>query len=167
MFPEQIPEPMTKLNWRRIIKGVEVGTMILILAIAVFLLKIALNQNLSQSNPSEWCESLENPFQGHLCKEVAGDTLKFRFFREIIKNESSWNPKAVGDSGRAKSLAQFHKPTFEEFMKESGMTNLEYENGFDQITLMVWAFDNDKENHWTTYRSLIKKREWKEIAKVI
>lgn len=80
--------------------------------------------------------------------------------------ESSWDPKAIGDSGKAYSLAQFHKPTFESFKKESQMYELSYENPKDQITLLVWAFNNRKQNHWTTYKKLIRDKKWKEIARI-
>jgi len=72
----------------------------------------------------------------------------------VIDCESSWNIAAVGDSGRAYSLLQFHAPTFEGFKEEAEMTDLEYDSWKDQLRLGAWGFANDKEHHWTCWKLL-------------
>lgn len=70
----------------------------------------------------------------------------------IVTNESHWNPKAVGDHGLARNLAQFHPLTFLWMKKKANMPNLEYENPQDQIILMEWGVKNGYGDNWSTYR---------------
>lgn len=59
------------------------------------------------------------------------------------------------DNGKAYGIAQFHKGTFEDFKKESGMQELDYTSKTAQIRLAAWGFANSKASHWTCYRSLL------------
>lgn len=58
-----------------------------------------------------------------------------------------------GDNGLAYGIAQFHKPTFLAFEKESGM-DLEYTDKEDQIELAGWAFANEKAWHWVCWKRI-------------
>lgn len=69
---------------------------------------------------------------------------------EIAKRESTFNPKAVGDGGKALSCFQFHKPTFESMEKKYG-ENLNYDSCFDQSKLASWAVKQGYGKAWTTY----------------
>ena len=71
---------------------------------------------------------------------------------KIVELESGWRPNVIGDGGRAFGLAQFHKGTFDDFKEEAQMSELEYKNPYHQLTLLVWAIENGKQNHWTTYK---------------
>jgi len=61
----------------------------------------------------------------------------------LILCESSLNPYSVGDSGKARNLAQFHKPTFDHFC--SG----EYDNAKDQLICLAQMLKNGLGSHWT------------------
>lgn len=66
----------------------------------------------------------------------------------VMKCESGYRLHVYGDGGRAYSLMQFHKPTFEAFSKELGET-LDYYSPHDQIKLGAWAFAKGYQKHWT------------------
>lgn len=72
-----------------------------------------------------------------------------------IQCESRYDNDVIGDSGKARGIAQFWKSTFNMFKEKSGMKELRYESEDDQIKLMAWAFSNGYAKHWTCYR-LIK-----------
>lgn len=72
----------------------------------------------------------------------------------IIKCESGYRVDVYGDGGKAFSLLQFHKPTFEMFKKQAGMEQLSYTSWEDQIELGAWAFANGKQSHWTCFSKL-------------
>lgn len=67
----------------------------------------------------------------------------------IAKCESEFKTTAIGDGGRARGVYQFHKPTFHEFAKKMGESNLSYEDTEDNIKVAMWAFAHDKDHHWT------------------
>ena len=87
-----------------------------------------------------------------LFQEVKGDYAKYSKLTKIVGCESSWNPDALGDHGKALGLFQYHSGTFDSFKKSAGMEELEYGNPMDQITLSVWAFDHGLSSHWTCSR---------------
>lgn len=75
---------------------------------------------------------------------------------ETARCESGFSPdvlefKRYGDSGKAAGVMQFHKPTFDRFKQESGMTDLDYKNNDDQILLATWAFSKGYQSHWTCW----------------
>ncbi len=73
--------------------------------------------------------------------------------KDIAYCESEYKPTALGDSGKAYGIYQFHKNTFNLFSKEKGEV-LDYYNTEDNIKLAIWALANDKENHWTCYKKV-------------
>lgn len=77
----------------------------------------------------------------------------YNVMSRVINCESGWRPDVYGDSGKAFSLAQFHKPTFEAFSKEMGLV-LDYYIPTDQLQVMSWAFANGKESHWTCFSKI-------------
>lgn len=87
-----------------------------------------------------------------LFNEVGGDYRQFSLLEKIVYLESGWRDNVYGDKNKAYSLAQFHKTTFEQFKKEAEMDYLEYENPYNQLTLLVWAFENNYQKHWTTFQ---------------
>ncbi len=68
----------------------------------------------------------------------------------VAKCESSFNPKATGDGGRAKNIFQYHKPTFDSFSKLLG-EELDYHSYNDQakLTAYIWANYPKYKSHWT------------------
>ncbi len=79
-----------------------------------------------------------------------------RVFKKVMWCESSNNPKAVGDGGRARNVMQFHRPTFDSFSKRYGK-QLDYDSYKDQIELAAWMFSKGHQNHWTCYRIVMGK----------
>ncbi len=73
----------------------------------------------------------------------------------VAKCESGLKVNAVGDSGRAYSILQFHKSTFESWEKKLG-ENLDYYNFQHQIKLGAWAFSQGEKykDDWTCWRNL-------------
>ncbi len=71
--------------------------------------------------------------------------------KKVAWCESSYNPQAVGDGGRAKNIMQFHKPTFDQFSKEMGEP-LNYDSAYDQIKLADYMWEKDLKSHWTCAR---------------
>ncbi len=69
--------------------------------------------------------------------------------------ESTYNPKAVGDSGRAHNVYQYHEATFYSHAKLMG-EKLNYKSAHDQIKLTAWISVNhpDKLRAWTSYRAI-------------
>jgi len=109
--------------------------------------------------------SEKESLQLHLYNQVAYDYKKYREIRKVIEGvpgvqhgESNWVVDAVGDSGLAYGVGQFHEKTFYGFAKEAGVEG-EWHNPYDQLTLMAWAWDNGKQNAWTVYRYLKTKGE--------
>lgn len=81
--------------------------------------------------------------------------LKSNILLSVLKCESGLlHNEVYGDNGLAYGIAQFHKPTFEAFKKESGMEWLKYEDEKSQIELAGWAFANKKAYHWTCWSLL-------------
>ncbi|OHB24964.1 MAG: hypothetical protein A2542_01655 [Parcubacteria group bacterium RIFOXYD2_FULL_52_8] len=72
---------------------------------------------------------------------------------DIAACESSFRANVYGDGGRAFGTFQFHRGTFDLFAREMGAV-LDYYNNEDNIQLAMWAFANDKENHWSCYEKV-------------
>ena len=68
--------------------------------------------------------------------------------------ESDWNKRpefaitAPGDNGKAYSVAQFHKPTFDTF-SEMYKLHLDYKNPYHQIELSSLMLQDGYAFHWT------------------
>ena len=70
----------------------------------------------------------------------------------VAKCESGYNPKAVGDGGRAVNVFQYHRPTFNSFSKLMG-EELDYYSYLDQskLTAWIWVHYPSYKSHWTCY----------------
>lgn len=75
-------------------------------------------------------------------------------FKKVMFCESSNNPKAVGDGGKARNVLQFHKPTFDAYSKLYGK-QLDYDSYKDQIELAAWMFSKGQQGHWTCYSKVV------------
>jgi hypothetical protein len=64
-------------------------------------------------------------------------------FLSLIKCESSLNKEAIGDSGRAYGLLQFHKPTFKQYCEGN------YYNYLDQLQCGASMIKSGLSYHWT------------------
>ena len=72
--------------------------------------------------------------------------------KKVAWCESQYEKDLPGDGGRAYSVFQIHKPTFEQWSKEMGEL-LDYGNYQDHIKVATWAFAQGEEyrKKWTTY----------------
>lgn len=70
----------------------------------------------------------------------------------VAKCESGYNPKAVGDGGRAVNIYQYHRPTFDRFSKLMG-EQLDYYSYYDQakLTAWIWKYYPQYKSHWTCF----------------
>lgn len=70
----------------------------------------------------------------------------------VSKCESSYNPKAIGDNGKAVNIFQYHKETFIGFSKLMG-EDLDYYSYEDQARLTSWIWANYPQyrNQWTCF----------------
>jgi hypothetical protein len=65
---------------------------------------------------------------------------------QVIKCESSFNHNQYGDSGKAFGLAQFHKPTFNQYCKGN------YYSAKDQLICLAEMWQNGKQKHWSCWK---------------
>ncbi len=77
--------------------------------------------------------------------------------KEIIFCESSNRTDVPHDGGLGKGVTGYHKSTFLEHEETFGM-DLNYESSFDQIKLMMIAFQSGerKRNLWSSYKRYAK-----------
>lgn len=70
----------------------------------------------------------------------------------VAKCESNFKTNVYGDGGRAYSIYQFHKPTFESFAKLLG-EDLDYYSYHDNIKLASFIFAKypQYKSHWTCH----------------
>ena len=78
--------------------------------------------------------------------------------RCVIANESQFNHLAVGDSGKAKGLAQFWIGTWRSFRKLMGLDDSDMRTDkAESIKTMVWGLSQGKGNHWSPIKKGICK----------
>ena len=86
------------------------------------------------------------------------DVIHVETLKCLIKYESSGNPNAIGDNGKAKGILQFHRPTFERYcVNKYGFEN-DIMNPEIQIKCADAMLRSDPDNiqHWTPWRRCIK-----------
>jgi len=76
---------------------------------------------------------------------MSEQTIKDLF--RTINCESGWQHNVYGDGGRAYSVSQFHRATF----NENSLGGEVYENPHDQIRVMIRMWNNDMHSRWTCY----------------
>ncbi len=74
----------------------------------------------------------------------------------IIKKESTFNPKAVGDSGKAIGYAQFWHETWIRMRKQMGLetTDLRTDKA-EAIKTLCWGLANGRGKEWSTFKKCI------------
>lgn len=77
-------------------------------------------------------------------------------FKKVMWCESSNNPYAIGDSGLARNVMQFHKSTFISYEKKLGI-DLNYDSYKDQIQLAAYMFSIGEQRQWTCYHRVTGK----------
>lgn len=77
-----------------------------------------------------------------------------RVFKKVMWCESNNDPNAVGDSGKAKNVLQFHEQTFVSYAKKIGGI-LDYDSYHDQIKVGAYMFSIGQARQWTTYRAIM------------
>lgn len=70
---------------------------------------------------------------------------------KVIECESSFRTKVYGDSGKAYSLCQYHKPTFDAYCSGN------YYSPKDQIECMAQMLKAGLGSHWTCWRRYFSK----------
>ena len=93
-------------------------------------------------------QATKEELQDYLAFKTANTGL-YEEMCNVIQCESSWKPNAVGDSGLAFGILQYHRPTFDNFCKG------DYYNPYDQIDCAISMFQNNLKNHWSCYRQLV------------
>jgi len=69
----------------------------------------------------------------------------------LIQNESSWNPQAIGDSGLAHGILQFHEPTFQHYcVQKYGLEN-DIWNPEIQMLCCYNMLQEGLQMHWSTF----------------
>lgn len=71
----------------------------------------------------------------------------------VMNCESEGNQNAKGDGGRSFGIFQFQKETWSRISKDMGEV-LDINSTHDQAKLASWAFANDYEREWTSYRAI-------------
>jgi len=73
-----------------------------------------------------------------------------KYARCIIFKESSYNPAAVGDGGKAVGLVQFHLPTWKRFRKMMGKPQTDTRFvAEDALDTFFWALSKGYDRHWS------------------
>lgn len=74
---------------------------------------------------------------------------------KVAMCESSLNPQSIGDHGHAIGIFQYHKNTFERFVKLYGEP-LDYHSSFDQAKLTAFIFKTYPQyrNNWSCWRKI-------------
>ncbi len=88
--------------------------------------------------------------QQYIVKYAQVYHVKEKLLLDVAFCESSFNPKAVGDKGKARNIFQFHFPTWQRFTKEMG-EELDYNSYQDQAKVAAYAFSQGYQSHWSCY----------------
>jgi len=67
----------------------------------------------------------------------------------VLDKESSYNPNAVGDNGKAQGPAQFWPATWKGFRKLMGLPISERTNFREAVNTLAWAIADGRGNNWT------------------
>jgi hypothetical protein len=73
---------------------------------------------------------------------------KIEQIKSVIKCESGWNPKAIGDNGRSFGLVQIHLPAHPDISKAQAL------NPTFAINFIVDEFKRGNQWKWTCYKTL-------------
>ena len=74
--------------------------------------------------------------------------------QNIVQCESSYNGRAIGDSGNAVGLAQFWPETFTRMQQQSGIDPHALRPDYRaQIKILIWAVANEHGGEWTCYKT--------------
>lgn len=98
--------------------------------------------------------SLETKEQvsAYIALEASKLTVDASTVERVIKCESNFNPRAIGDHGLAHGRAQFHEETFYRMQKKSGINpDATWDDERTQIKLLIWALKNGSGGEWTCF----------------
>lgn len=82
---------------------------------------------------------------------LTGDSVS-KLVYDVIQCESGWRQEARGAAGEI-GIAQFMPATWKYFNDIRG-TSLDIYSSDDQLDMIIWAFNNGYQSHWTCYRNL-------------
>lgn len=81
---------------------------------------------------------------------------------QVIECESGWTHEINGEIIRGKAgeygIAQFMEATWNDFNEERG-TDLDITNRAQQLNMVEWAFQNNKQQHWSCYKNMFTNQE--------
>ncbi len=124
---------------------------LLALGIAALLTSIVhSDQEPIQVVPEPVKETILTPVQ-YADKYAMQYSVDANLFKKVMYCESSNNPKAIGDSGLARNVMQFHQATFNAYAKLMGQ-ELDYNSYHDQIKLATWMWSKNLQYHWTCFK---------------
>lgn len=89
---------------------------------------------------------VQNELKRALAEEVANTGGDYELLYACIKQESEFNPLAIGDGGLAVNVAQFHPLTFKR------LCNGNYHNAYDQLSCFVKLNANKKDKNWSCWK---------------
>lgn len=96
-----------------------------------------------------------NDLKEHLAELCFKYGLDYEELHNVINCESGFDNSAVGKAGE-RGLAQFMPGTWKSFNGTRG-TDLDISDPYDQLDMIVWAWNNDLKSHWTCYKNLYHK----------
>ena len=95
------------------------------------------------------------PMESQILVYASKYDVSYEEIYKTIKCESNFNPEAVGDSGRARGVAQFWRITFDAYNQEYFNGKLEYLSTEDQINLMAKMFSEGEQKHWVCFKKVV------------
>lgn len=85
---------------------------------------------------------------------LTGDSVS-KLVYDVIQCESGWRQEARGKAGEI-GIAQFMPATWKHFNDIRG-TNLDIYSSDDQLDMIIWAFNNGYQSHWTCYHKICQR----------
>jgi hypothetical protein len=73
-----------------------------------------------------------------------------RYLTCIAREESRFNSEAVGDSGKARGVYQFHLGTWQSFRRQMGLSTEDLRTDEEEATrTTAWAISKNLDGHWS------------------
>ncbi len=91
-------------------------------------------------------EPSENELRSYAILKANEYGVSFHEMSVTIGCESSWNPKAIGDSGRSRGLAQIHAPSWDDISDDQAF------DPYFSIDFMAKKFSEGQQDLWTCWR---------------
>lgn len=123
----------------------------------IVLLIVLLNQAGNAYAPKT--ENTILDYQYYLLDASRNYNISFHDLFRVVKCESNWKKTALGDSGKALGLAQYHKATFHRHAKFVDLEWYDYTNPYHQLDLMARAWSLGMSDEWSCKR-IVGIKDW-------